>query len=73
MPQVMPVSRKRNSFLRAKLLQLQIGEGIFLPKAEWKTKTGPAHIVARLKKTMGLEFDYGFKTDGTGWLFKRVK
>jgi hypothetical protein len=71
-PGFLPIVRKRETTLRAMLLQLQIGEGVFLPKEKWKNKSSPAFIVAYLKKTKGLKFEYGFKTDGTGWLFRRV-
>lgn len=69
----LPVSRGRNTLLRVMLLQLEIGESLFLPLDDWKTKTKPYHVVARIKKSKGYEYDYGFKIDGTGWLFKRVK
>jgi hypothetical protein len=72
MPAVLPVSRGRNTLLRAQLLQLEVGEGLFLPKGEWSGKSKPGYIVARIKKTHGFLFDYGFKIDGSGWLFKRV-
>lgn len=71
MPEILPVSRKRNTLLRTELLQLKVGEGYFLPRSEWKGKSSPAHVIARLKK-LGIQFDYGFKTDGSGWLFRRV-
>lgn len=58
--------------LRVKLLELQIGEGIFLPRDEWRTKNSPAYVISYIKKTHNYRFEYGFKTDGTGWLFKRV-
>ena len=72
MPQIMPVSRTQNTFLRTELMQLQVGEGYFLPRSEWLTKSKPTHVIGYLKKTHGMRFDYGFKTDGSGWLFKRV-
>jgi hypothetical protein len=72
MPAVLPISRTRNTLLRAQLLQLQVGEGYFLPRADWKTKNSPKYIVAYLKWTHGYVFDYGFKVDGSGWLFRRV-
>lgn len=71
-PEVLPVVRKRVTTLRAMLVQLQVGEGVFLPKEKWKNKSSPAFVVAYLKKTKGLRFEYGSKTDGTGWLFRRV-
>jgi hypothetical protein len=73
MPQQLPVKRGRDTRLRGALVQLEVGEGLFLPKEEWKRKSSPAFVVARLKKTLNLRFEYGQKTDGTGWLFKRVK
>lgn len=71
-PEVLPVSRGRNTLLRAHLLQLEVGETLFLPREEWKTKNTPYYIVRYLKKKNHYQFDYGFKTDGTGWLFKRI-
>lgn len=69
----LPVSRGRNTMLRVMLLQLEVGESLFLPRDDWKTKTKPYYVVARIKKTKGYLYDYGFKTDGSGWLFRRVK
>lgn len=73
MPQQLPVKRGRDTRLRGGLLALEIGEGLFLPKEEWKRKSSPAFVVARLKKTKGVHFEYGLKTDNSGWLFRRVK
>lgn len=72
LPEVLPVVRKRETTLRSMLIQLQVGEGVFLPKEKWRNKSSPAFVVAYLKKTKGLQFEYGFKTDGSGWLFRRV-
>jgi len=72
MPAILPVKPGRNSKLRTLLLQLQVGEGVFMPKEEWKRKNTPFYVVAQLKKTKGQRFEYGMKTDGTGWLFRRV-
>lgn len=72
MPALLPVSKGRNTLLRAQLLQLQIGEGLFLPKAEWRAKSKPSYIINKIKKTHGFIYEYGFKIDGTGWLFRRV-
>jgi hypothetical protein len=72
MPAILPVMRTRITLLRSELQQLQVGEGYFLPKEEWKTKSTPSHIIGYLKRTRGMVFEYGFKTDGTGWLFKRI-
>ena len=73
MPQQLPVKRGRDTRLRVGLLTLEVGDGLFLPKEEWKRKSSPAFVVARLKKTHSLWFEYGLKTDGSGWLFRRVK
>lgn len=72
MPALLPVKRGRDTHLRVGLLSLQVGDGLFLPKAEWKRKSSPAFVVSRLKKTHGLRFEYGRKADGSGWLFRRV-
>jgi hypothetical protein len=72
-PSILPVSRGRNTMLRAMLLQLEIGESLFMPREDWKSKNSPFYIIAYIKKTKGFLYDYGFKIDGTGWLFKRVK
>jgi hypothetical protein len=60
------------TLLRAELEKLQIGEVLFLPREEWETKNSPYYIISSIKKKSGLLFDWGFKTDGTGWLFRRV-
>lgn len=71
-PEILPVSRGRNTMLRTQLLQLKVGEALFLPREEWKAKSTPYYVVNYLKRKDGYRFDYGFKTDGTGWLFKRI-
>lgn len=73
MPQLLPVKRGRDTRLRGALLSLEVGEGLFLPKEEWKPKRGPASVISRLKKTSEMRFEYGKKIDGTGWLFRRIK
>ena len=73
MPLQLPVKRGRDSYLRGALLGLNVGEGLFLPKEEWKRKNSPAYVVSYLKRTLGLRFEYGFKSDGTGWLFRRLE
>ena len=69
---MLPISQRRNTLLRAQLLQLAIGEVLFLPKQEWKTKNSPYYIVAYIKKHNARQFEYGKKIDGTGWLFRRL-
>ncbi len=72
-PEHLPISRSKNTMLRVGLLALKVGEVLFLPKDEWRAKNTPYYIVRYIKKTHGYRFDYGFKTDGTGWLFKRIE
>jgi hypothetical protein len=50
MPAILPLSRKGNTVLRVMLLQLEVGEGLFLPKEDWKAKNGPRFIVAGVTK-----------------------
>ena len=71
-PDILPIKRGRNTQLRAALLQLQVGETLFMPRDEWKTKNTPHYIVSRVKKTHGFLFEYGMKTDDSGWLFRRT-
>jgi hypothetical protein len=73
MPLQLPVKRGRDTRLRGALLMLEVGEGLFLPQEEWKPKNGPASVVSRLRKTSPMRFEYGLKTDGTGWIFRRIK
>ena len=73
MPEILPISKGRSTMLRTQLLKLEIGEGLILPKEEWKTKSSPAHVVARIKKTHGFQFEHGAMTDASGWMFRRVK
>ena len=68
----LPIKRGRDTYLRVALLGLEVGEALFMPKEEWKRKTGPYYVVARIKKTHGHRFEYGMKTDNSGWLFRRV-
>ena len=72
LPEILPVKRKRLTALRAELEALQIGEGYFLPKQDWKAKNPPYFVVSGIRKKTGRQYEYGFKTDGTGWLFRRV-
>ena len=72
LPGILPVKRGRMTLLRAELEKLQVGEVLFMPRAEWKTKSSPRYIINAIKKKSGLRFEWGFKTDGTGWLFRRV-
>lgn len=72
-PEQMPVKRGRDTKLRLMLLSLEVGEGLFMPKEEWKRKNGPYYVIARIKKTHGFRYEYGLKADGSGWLFRRVR
>jgi hypothetical protein len=71
-PTILPVKQGRETKLRKTLMELNIGEGLFMPKTEWTSRSSPAYVVARLKKTHKLRFEYGMKTDGTGWIFRRL-
>lgn len=71
-PALLPIKRRRETTLRAMLLQLEVGEGVFLPFEKWKNKNSPAFVISHLKKTKGLRFEYGKKTDDSGWLFRRL-
>lgn len=73
LPEVLPVSKGRNTLLRVLLLELEVGEGLFLPREDWKAKRTPSYVVAAIKRTHKRAFEYGFKTDGSGWLFRRVR
>jgi len=68
----MPIKRGRDTKLRLGLLELEVGDELFLPKEEWKRKNGPYYVVARIKKTHGFRYRYAMKLDNTGWLFRRV-
>lgn len=72
-PEILPIKKGRTTLLRSFLLQMTVGEILFMPNNEWKSKSTPRHVIARIKKHHGYHFEYGRKTDGTGWLFKRVK
>lgn len=58
--------------LRVQLLQLQVGEVLFMGKEEWKTKTSPRFVVYAITKKYSMRYEYGRTIDGTGWLFKRI-
>lgn len=73
LPALLPVKRGRDTKLRLALLGLQVGEGLFMAKEEWKRKNSPYYVVARIKKTHGFTYEYGMRDDGKGWLFRRVK
>jgi len=58
----------RQTVLRALLLQLRIGEAVYMKNEEWKAKRSPYEIATRLQKKMGWSITYG-----SGWLFKRTQ
>jgi len=72
MPELMPIKRSRMTMLRGRLEELEVGAGVFLPRSEWNAKSTPRYIVLAIKKKSGRTFEWGFKTDGSGWLFKRT-
>ena len=72
-PKILPVKPGRDSKLRLNLLQLEVGQTLFMGKEEWKRKNPPYKVVAKIKKTHGYLFEYGLKSDDTGWLFRRKK
>ena len=72
-PDILPIIKGRTTLLRTYLLQMKVGEVLFMPNEEWRSKATPRHVVARIKKTLGYVFEYGRKTDRSGWLFKRIK
>lgn len=72
-PQLLPIKRKKQTKLSVLLMQLAVGEGITLDFTEWKRKTNPKYVVAYIKKTKGMRYEWGENKDGTGWLFRRVK
>lgn len=71
-PEILPIIKGRNTLLRVQLLELKVGDVLFMALDEWKTKTSPRHVVHSIKKKYGMRYEYGRTTDGTGWLFKRV-
>jgi len=72
LPAILPVKRGRDTKLRIALLLLEIGDGLILPTEDWKRKNTPAYVVHALKKSHGRKFEYGMKSDGSGWLFRRL-
>ena len=72
MPKILPIKGGRDSKLRVMLLQLEIGEGLFMSHEEWKRKKPPYQVVSYIKKSHGRLFKYGKKADGSGWIFKRI-
>jgi hypothetical protein len=72
LPAILPTRGGRDTKLRVNLLQLAVGEGLFMTNEEWKRKNPPYKIVARIKKTHGFRYEYGLKGDGSGWLFRRI-
>ncbi len=72
LPALLPVKRGRDTRLRTMLMQLEIGEGAFMPATEWKRKNTPYYVLAAIRKKTGKKFEYGMKPDKSGWLFRRV-
>ncbi len=50
LPEILPVKRTRMTLQRVALERLEIGEGYFLPREEWKTKNTPYYIVSAIRK-----------------------
>jgi len=71
-PEILPIRRGKDTLLRTMLLKLEVGETLFLPKQDWKAKTGPYYIVSKIKQKFGYRYEHGPKDDGTGWLFRRI-
>jgi hypothetical protein len=69
-PDLLPIKRGSSKQLRLMLLQLAIGDVVFMPREEWKRKDSPSFIISYIKKTHGFRYDYGMKSDDTGWLFR---
>lgn len=72
LPPLLALKKGRSTKLRVLLLSLEVGQGLFMAKDEWKTKHGPYYIVARIKKTHGFLYQYTKKADDTGWIFVRT-
>lgn len=71
-PEILPIIKGRNTLLRVQLLELKVGDVLFMGKEEWKTKSSPRYIVNAITKKYPMRYEYGRTTDGTGWLFKRI-
>jgi hypothetical protein len=61
----------RDSVLRKWLLELKPGEVLQIEKEDWQKKNTPYYIIARLKKTANLRFEYKRTLSG-GWIFRRL-
>lgn len=72
MPPLLPLKKGRSTKLRIMLLGLKVGQGLYMDKEEWKAKSGPYYIVARIKKTHGYRYTYTRTADNKGWMFCRI-
>ncbi|MDP6909732.1 MAG: hypothetical protein QF371_09505 [Flavobacteriales bacterium] len=63
---------RQSEFSRA-VMQLEVGEILFLPKAEWKKKYHPGNSVYTISKRYHRKFEILRETNGKGWTVKRLK
>jgi hypothetical protein len=68
---ITPLNKGRQTLVYAKLLQLQIGEGLHIEKQEWKAKYRPSALVNKAGKRLKRKFICRRMPDGSGWLVKR--
>jgi hypothetical protein len=64
----------RNSLIRNYLLNLNVGEIIFLERSDWKQKrNGPSDLISRMRKETKFDFICEKALDNSGWVIRRTK
>lgn len=63
---------RQSPFSRA-VMQLLVGEVLYLPKEEWKNKYHPSKTVYTIKKRYSRKFELFTEASGKGWTVKRLK
>lgn len=70
---MIPLGGGRNTYIRAQLLLLHVGEALTIEKKDVRTKYPPYKIIKRIMKATGRKFIYGRRPEGGGWLVKRME
>ena len=62
---------RQSAFSRA-VMQLEVGEVLYLPKEEWKKKYHPSKSVYTIAKRHNRKFEVLSEVNNKGWTVKRI-
>lgn len=64
----------KTSLARSYLMNMNVGDIIFLEKHEWKHKKNqPTELIRQLRVRKKLDFSCRISLDGSGWIIQRLK